>query len=173
MRDVIIRPQTPDDEAEVEEVNRRAFGRQDEARLVARLQRADEASISLVAERDGRVVGHILFSPVNVEGLPDDLRAVGLAPMAVLPEHQRQGIGGRLVEAGLAACRQAGFAAVVVLGYPEYYPKFGFVPASTRRLRCAYDAPDEAFMVLELRAGALSGVSGLVRYSPAFVDLET
>lgn len=129
-----------------------------------------EPLVSLVALDEGAIVGHILFSPVTVDGHPE-LLLMGLAPMAVAPEHQRRGIGSALVEAGLTACKALGATAVVVLGHPEYYPRFAFRPASGWGLVSEYDAPDEAFMALELRDGALRGVSGTVRYHPAFGEL--
>ena len=96
---------------------------------------------------------------------------MGLGPMAVAPEHQRAGVGSALIRAGLDACRALDRSAVVVLGHATYYPRFGFVPASTFGLACEYDVPDEVFMALELVPCALSDVSGTTRYSPAFSDL--
>lgn len=165
---MLIRNEQPSDETAVYAVNTLAFEQPAEAELVLALHRAHKAVIALVAELEGEVVGHILFSRVSVEGPPKDRRGLGLAPMAVHPEHQRRGIGGRLVEAGLAAARDAGFDFAVVLGHPTYYPRFGFEPASRFRLRCEYAVPDEVFMALPLRAGALEGVEGLVRYAAEF-----
>jgi putative acetyltransferase len=125
--------------------------------------------VSLVAEAEGCVAGHIAFSPVTVDGM--DHGALGLAPMAVAPAHQRRGIGGALMRAGLAACRAAGAPFVVVLGDPAYYGRFGFVPAAHHGLRCEYDVPAGAFQVQALRPGALDGVRGLVRYHTAFATL--
>ncbi|MDB4637726.1 N-acetyltransferase, partial [bacterium] len=93
------------------------------------------------------------------------------APMAVLPDFQRQGIGSELVTAGLNICREQGWDAVVVLGYPEFYPRFGFVPASQFKIGCEYDVPDEVFMLVELNTGALDGCWGTVNYHSAFADL--
>jgi putative acetyltransferase len=151
---------------QVRVVNERAFGRPGEAALVDALRGPD--TISLVAARDDRIVGHILFSTVRIEGAAATLVASGLAPLAVLPEFQRQGIGSQLVRAGLAACRSAGHDVVVVLGHPEYYPRFGFVPADSKGVRCEYDVPREAFMVLELHPAALAGTRDVVRYRPEF-----
>lgn len=126
------------------------------------------AYISLVAIDEDRVVGHIFFSPVTIESATDSFTAMGLAPMAVLPECQRQGIGSLLVREGLRECQRIGHEIVVVLGHPEYYPRFGFVPASSKGLRSEYDVPDEVFMVAELTPGALKGRTGLVKYHPEF-----
>jgi putative acetyltransferase len=98
------------------------------------------------------------------------LKILGLAPMAVLPSRQRGGIGSALVRDGLERCRLSGVQAVVVLGHAEYYPRFGFIPASRARLRCEYDVPDDVFMVCELEEGSLAGKAGTIRYHPAFAD---
>jgi putative acetyltransferase len=165
---ISVRPEQPTDAAAVRQVHASAFPSPAEARLVDRLREGGKALVALVAEVDGAVVGHIVFSPVAVEP-PADGQGVGLAPLAVLPGHQRRGIGTRLVEEGLAACRRAGYPFVVVLGHPGYYPRFGFRRAAARGLRNEYGA-DEAFMVLELRAGSLPPGGGLVRYGPEFAE---
>jgi len=162
-----IRAERPGDEAAIRHVNEHAFGAPGEARLVDQLRAAHKAVVSLVAVRGDDLVGHILFSPVTIAEAPPSLRAVGLAPMAVLPEYQHQGIGSRLVNEGLAACRAAGYDAVVVLGHVGFYPRFGFSKAGDAGLENEYGATD-AFMVRELRGGALTHVSGLVTYAPEF-----
>ena len=167
---VIIRREEAADVEAVGVVNRRAFEGGAEAALVDAL-RGVPGAVSLVAAAGGRVVGHILFTPVDVEGVGPAAKGLGLGPMAVLPEHQRQGIGSQLVRAGLSECRAAGCGFVVVLGHAEYYPRFGFEPAWLRHLQCEFDAPRDSFMVLELRAGALSGAPGLVRYRPEFAQV--
>jgi len=165
-----IRPERPDDVAAVSRINRLAFGQPAEDDLVVRLRAADRAALSLVADEEtGRIVGHILFSPVRLDPEPPAPPVWwGLAPMAVLPARQREGIGSALVRAGLDRARAAGVTAVVVLGHPDYYPRFGFAPASRVRLRCVYDAPDDAFMAIELVPGGFGGHRGLVRYAPEF-----
>lgn len=165
-----IRPERPDDVAVIRQVTHRAFGSPGEADLVDRLRAADKMVVSLVAERDGQVVGHVLFSPVTVTIAPPAWRAVGLAPVSVLPEFQREGIGSALIRAGLEACRQAGYDAAVVLGHVDYYPRFGFARALDRGLDNEYGATD-AFMVLELRSGALNHVRGLVSYASEFREV--
>jgi putative acetyltransferase len=164
-----IRPETGADVADIRRVNELAFGQPAEAQLVEALRRDARPFLSLVADDDGAVVGHICFSPVEVER-PDGGRMMilGLAPMAVLPERQNRGIGSRLVEAGLDACRASGAVAVVVLGHPEYYPRFGFVPAAPRGLVSEYDVPDPVFMLAELVRGAGGEVRGVARYHEAF-----
>lgn len=165
-----VRLERAADTAQVRVVHERAFGRPDEANLVEVL-RDSAGAVSLVALVDGRAVGHLLFTPVTVDGVAPAGSGTGLAPLAVLPEHQRQGIGSALVRAGLDVCRSLGHTFAVVLGHPEYYPRFGFVPASVRGLGCEFDVPAEAFMVLELRSGALDGARGVVHYRPEFADV--
>ncbi|HEY0158032.1 MAG TPA: N-acetyltransferase [Thermoanaerobaculia bacterium] len=166
---MIVRTETPADAAAIHRLNELAFGQPAEAELVDVLRVAARPFLSLVAEEGGEIAGHICFTPVTME---DSLAAcAALAPMAVLPGHQREGIGSRLVEAGLEECRRDGFGLVVVLGHPEYYPRFSFRPASSFGLRCEYDVPDPAFMALELTPGAADGVQGLARYHAAFAAL--
>jgi putative acetyltransferase len=162
-----IRTERPADVATIHDVNLAAFGATTEADLVDALRREASPIVSLVADDADAVVGHILFSPVTLSG-HEGLKVMGLAPMAVLPAHQRRGIGSALVNAGLDACRQLGFGAVVVLGHAEYYPRFGFTPASGVGITSEYDVPDDVFMILELEPGILRGKAGTVRYHPAF-----
>ena len=162
-----IRPEANADRAAIHAVNRAAFGTSLEADLVDVLRAKAAALISLVAEVDDAIVGHILFSPVSLGG-HDQLNLMGLGPMAVLPQRQRSGIGSALAQDGLKRCKQLGCHAVVVVGHPEYYPRFGFAPASRFGIRCNYDVPDDVFMLAELEPGALRGASGVIRYDEAF-----
>jgi putative acetyltransferase len=114
-------------------------------------------------------VGHVLLSPVTIDGTHGP-RGLGLAPVAVVPEHQRDGIGSRLVREALQRVRELGYDYVVVLGHADYYPRFGFAPASRFGLRYEQPVPDEVFMALELRDAALDGASGVVRYLPALSE---
>lgn len=165
-----IRAEKAEDIRAVRRVNELAFGRPNEAALVDALRATSDPQVSLVAVERGQVVGHIFFSPVSIESEGSSTSALGLAPMAVLPEYQKRGVGSRLVREGLRACRRTGCRVVVVLGHPEYYPRFGFVPASRKGLRSEYAVPDEVFMVAELETGALGGRRGLVKYSPEFAN---
>ena len=167
--ELTIRFEQEGDAQAIRDVNRAAFGAPDEADLVDDLRQQDASVVSLVAEDCGSVVGHILFSPVVLA--VGHVQALGLAPMAVRPDRQRRGIGSRLVRAGLASSRERGAEAIVVVGHPAFYPRFGFVPASRFGLRCEYDVADDVFMALELVQGALAGKAGLVRYHPAFAAL--
>src|SRR5262245_11742413 len=165
-----VRSEAEADRAAVRAVNEAAFGADLEADIVEVLRGRDRQLISLVADVGGEVVGHILFSPVSLTGHPH-LKVMGLGPMAVLPHRQRKGIGSALVSEGLASCKRLGYHAVVVIGHAEYYPRFGFVPATRYALRSEYDVPEEVFMVIELEAGALRGAWGLIRYDGAFGTL--
>lgn len=165
--DVRIRAEAPADHAGVRRVHEAAFGGPLEADLVDAVRADGLATVSLVAARGERVIGHILFSPIDVDGAAAPA-ALALAPMGVLPEEQRSGVGSRLVRAGLEACRARGVGSVIVLGHPTYYPRFGFAPASGFGLRCPWEGHEEAFFALELRGGALAGNAGSVRYGPAF-----
>lgn len=155
----------------IKAVHDAAFNGPVEGRLVAALHSEVDGLVSLLALNDAQVCGHILFSPVRVESV-EDVRLWGLAPMAVRPALQRHGIGGRLVQAGITECRHRGIDALVVLGHANYYPRFGFRPASDFRLRCTYAVPPEAFMAMELRPGALANVAGTVHYHPVFAASE-
>jgi putative acetyltransferase len=157
----------PEHALDVAFVHQQAFGRPDEAAMVAAVRESRVPTISLVAAVNRVIVGHVLLSPVSVDD-HHDRRGLGLAPMAVTPERQRQGIGGALIRAALRRARLLGYGFVVVLGWPAYYARFGFVPASRFGLRYESDAPDEAFMALALREGALDGHAGVARYQPAF-----
>ncbi len=166
-----IRPETADDHAAVRRVNELAFGQGAEADLVDALRRAADPCVSLVAVAGGAVVGHLLLSPVTVEAPGASFTALALAPMAVLPERQRRGIGAELVRAALRAARRLGHHVVFVLGHPGYYPRFGFEPARPKGLGCEYDVPDDVFMVAELEPGALAGRTGTVKYRPEFREV--
>jgi len=167
---MIIRKETVADENAIHRLNASAFPKEDEANLVDTLRTTADFFLSLVAENDNAIVGHILFTEVVLDDHPT-LQLAGLAPMAVQAESQNKGIGSALIKAGLAACKEAGIGAVVVLGHPEYYPRFGFTPASRFGLSCAWDVPDEVFMAQELRTDHLRGATGQLAYHPAFNSL--
>jgi putative acetyltransferase len=166
----IIRSEQPDDIQGIRHVNKTAFETATEADLVDALRQQAQPIVSLVAVDGDAIVGHILLSPVTLLSHPD-MQIMGLAPMAVVPVRQRQGIGSELVRAGLEECRRLGSAAVVVLGHAAYYPRFGFASASGFGLVSEYDVPDDVFMVLELRTGVLRGKPGTIRYHPAFASV--
>lgn len=165
---LMIQPESSEDHGAIRRVVESAFGQSSEADLVDALRKLADPHISLVAELDGELVGHIFFSPVSIESEGVAFAAMGLAPMAVLPDYQNRGIGSELVRAGLNECRRIGHEVIIVLGHPRYYPRFGFVTASTKGIRSEYDVDDDVFMVAELTPGALKGRKGLVKYHPAF-----
>ena len=167
---MIIRPEKENDRDVVFAINVSAFETPSEATLVDVLREHAQPVVSIVAEENRNVVGHIMFSPVILSENPD-LKVMGLAPMAVAPEHQRKGIGSALVRAGLEQCRQLGFVGVVVLGHPEFYPRFGFSPSSRFGIDSDYEVPEEVFMAMELKPEALSGKTGRVKYHHAFSNV--
>jgi putative acetyltransferase len=169
-KDVQIRSETPNDYDAVRAVNVLAFETEAEANLVACLRDQATPIISLVADQGGNIVGHIMFSPVALSGCAD-INMMGLAPMAVVPEQQGKGIGSALVKKGLDHCKQLGVAAVVVLGHPDYYPRFGFSPSSKFGINSEYDVPKEVFMILEIAPNVLKEKGGTVKYHVAFGDV--
>jgi putative acetyltransferase len=174
-----FRPKQIGDEAAIRDLNEQAFGQPNEANLVDALRKRGAAVLSMVATENDRVVGHVLFTEAIVAEADSQFRALGpgpmavlpSGPMAVLPSHQRRGIGSRLLQSALDKCRELDYDAVVVIGHPEFYPRFGFVPATLKGIRCEFDVPDEAFMVLELREDALAGRTRVVRYQPEFLGV--
>lgn len=165
-----IRPEKHGDIHAVHALNEAAFERATEAGLVDRLREDAGPLISLVAEDGDAIVGHILFSPVELAGHPD-LVLMGLGPMAVKPERQGRGIGSELVLQGLDACERLGCQGVFVLGHPAYYRRFGFRPASQFGITSEYEDVGDAFMVHEIEPGSLEGRSGTVHYPAAFADV--
>jgi len=163
-----IRVAYPGDEAEIVRVHRAAFGRDEEAELARRLHVRGDVCVSLAALDGDEIIGHVLASPVSVDGRRFARAPMGLGPVGVLPEHQRTGAGMALCRAAIDACRARGTPFLVVLGHPTYYPRFGFVPAMRFGLTFGEMPPRDAFMAMELAPGALAGVKGPVRYGPEF-----
>lgn len=165
-----IRRETNEDMERIRLINIEAFGGGSEAGIVEKLRKRGALIISLVAVRDGEIVGHIAFSPAIVGTESSSFEVIALAPMAVLPAYQHQGIGSQLVRQGLEECRKLGYVIVVLVGHADYYPRFGFVPSRQHGLKCEFEVPDDAWMVLELCRGALVGRQGTVRFQPEFKD---
>ena len=159
-----IREECPDDLAAIRDVNRRAFGQDQEDNIVDALRANGAALLSLVATLDDRVVAHILYSPATIR----DITGAALGPMAVLPEHQREGIGSKLVSAGNQKLKSCGCPFIIVLGHPTFYPRFGFRRASTLAVKCEWDVADDVVMLLILDETKMQGVSGLVKYRHEF-----
>ena len=170
---MLIRKEESDDYPMVKEVNDQAFGQDNEGRLVELLRKNPKfvPELSLVAEVDGKVVGHILFFPIIIKNDNSQFESLALAPMSVIPSHQKKGIGSSLIRKGLAVARSLGFSSVIVLGHAQYYPKFGFEKASKWGIKAPFDVPDEAFMAIELEEGSLRGVNGVVQYHDEFNEV--
>ena len=167
---IIIRNEKISDIDKIWEINADVFKMDAEANLVNELRDSGCDFISLVAETGNEVVGHILFTPVELSGNPD-LRIMGLAPMAVDDQYRKKGIGSGLIKAGLESCKSLNFGAVVVLGHPDYYPKFGFEPSVNFDIKSEYDVPDEVFMLTELVPGYLKNNTGIIKYHEAFANV--
>lgn len=161
-----IRPETPNDVTAVRGVNREAFDGVRESRLVDDLRDAGYARLSLVAEEDGRIVGHVMLSGAEIRTKEGPVEALALGPVGVLPDRQGKGVGSALIRDALDRCAAAGHRIVVLLGHPDYYPRFGFSPELAKNLSSPYSG--EAFMALELVPDALSGVSGAFAFAPPF-----
>ncbi len=166
---IVVRAETERDAVAVQLVNQAAFGGDQEVRLIRRLRDTDSVApgLSLVAEENGRVVGHLVLSKARLEREGGEtLEILALGPMSVVPSHSHRGIGSRLVRAAIEEARRQGYPAIVVTGYPDYYRRFGFEPAAGRGLSCNLDAPESAVLVLELREGVLAGGGRIVYPSP-------
>lgn len=159
-----IREEIATDIPAIRSVNQQAFGQDYEGRIVDALRANGAALLSLVATVDDQVVGHIMYSPATV----GEISGAGLGPMAVLPEYQRKGVGSRLIEAGTRKLMESGCPFVVVVGHPEFYPRFGFQPASNLGIRCEWNVPDNVFMVLVLDSLKMAGISGMTKYRDEF-----
>jgi putative acetyltransferase len=171
---VIIREETEADFSDVYELNKAAFGQDMEARLVELLRNGHAfiAKLSLVATLGDKVVGHILFTKIKIRndhGIEYD--SLALAPMAVKPGLQRQGVGGQLINYGLAKARELGYKSVIVVGHEHYYPRFGFVPAEKWNIKPPFDVPSNVFMGIELVKDGLKGVAGTVEYAKEFDEV--
>jgi putative acetyltransferase len=165
---MIIREEQAADIDAIWQLNSLAFETETEARLVNALRESSCAYLSLVAQADNEIIGHILFTPVELRNGENRLKIMGLAPMAVLPGKQNKGVGSKLVKSGLQQCRSQGYDAVVVLGHAGYYPRFGFKPSVNFGIKSEYDVLEDVFMVLELKPGVLKGHHGIIKYQPAF-----
>ncbi len=168
---VMIRKEVPADHEAVHEINKNAFGRDEEADLVNRLRSSESfvSDLSLVAISENVVVGHILFTKIRIlNPLREVFESLALAPMAVNSTNQNRGIGSNLIKHGLSKATALGFDSVIVLGHERYYPKFGFVPASNFGIKAPFDVKDSAFMALELQVDSLKVPNGIVHYTKEF-----
>lgn len=168
---ILIRPETTADFVAIHELNKTAFGQDNEARLVDLLRQSDAfiPGLSLVAMMDDIIVGHILFTKIKIKDEQGNVfESLALAPMAVQPALQKRGIGGQLIRSGLAEAKTLGYQSVIVLGHEHYYPKFGFVPAEKWQIKAPFDVPSNVFMGIELVKDGLKGISGTVEYPKEF-----
>lgn len=172
-KELYVRGEKPADHAEIFEINRLAFGREDEGNLVndIRKTRSYEFGFSLVAVKEDKILGHVLFSKGFITHRGRRFKCLVLGPVAVLPEHQRHGIGKALINEGLERAKEVGFGAVIVVGDPVYYAQFGFKPAVTMKLRTSLKIPDENFMAKEISRNALRGIIGTVMFPREFLTL--
>jgi putative acetyltransferase len=166
----IIRREQPQDVPAIQQVNIRAFGRDQEASVVDKLRKNCNSILSLVALTNGKVVGHILFSPAVIEGKHGKLVGTGLAPLAVLPEYQRKGIGTQLMQTGISRIKEGGCPYIIVIGHQEYYARFGFEEAGRFGISCEWNVPYDTFMILILDRKAMNGITGVTRYRQEWAE---
>jgi len=168
--DILIRKEEEKDYKNIFNVNKLAFGQEEESNLVDKIRNSKNfiPDLSIVAELNNRLIGHILFSKIEILG-SSVFNTLALAPMAVIPEFQRQGVGSELIKKGIKKAKELGFDSIIVLGHKDYYPKFGFKEASRWKIKCPYKVPQEAFMAIELTEKALEGKAGTVKYPDEFM----
>ena len=171
--EIRIRQEVKEDHKRVYEINKRAFGQENESKLIEKIRKGPNfvPELSLVAEKDNEIVGHILFSKIKIVG-ESEFETLALAPMAVIPKLQKQGIGGKLIKKGIEKAIELGFDSIIVLGHKDYYPKFGFQQASKWGIKSPFEVPDEAFMAIELTEKALESRAGVVQYPQEFMESE-
>ena len=171
--DILVREEEEKDRKEIYEVNKLAFGQENESILVDKIRKGENfvPGLSLVAETKSRLVGHILLSKIKIIR-SSIFETLALAPMGVIPAFQKQGIGSELIKKGMAKVKELGFDSIIVLGHKDYYPRFGFKKASKWNIKCPFEVPDEAFMAVELTERALEGKAGTVSYPDEFMEAE-
>ena len=169
---ILIREERKNDYAEIKKINDLAFGQENEGKMVEALRKTLDynSKLSLVAETKDNIVGHILFYPIKIKNEKQEFTVLSLAPMAVHPNHQNKGIGVKLVERGIEVARESGFDAVIVVGHPKYYPRFGFKPASNWGIKLPFEVPDDVFLALELKENTLKNCNGTVDYPKEYHD---
>ena len=168
---VCITREEPSDYAEVYELNRMAFNRENEAKLVNLLRSSDAfvPELSIVAQLNSTVIGHLLLTKLLIQHSNDSItESLALAPMAVHPDYQNQGVGSKLIVYGIEKAKALNFQSIIVLGHEHYYPKFGFQPAYSWDISPPFEVPKNAFMAIELQTNALKNCSGIVIYPKAF-----
>lgn len=169
---ILVRKEEEKDYKKIYEVNKLAFGQENESKLIEKIRKGKNfiPDLSLVAEIGNKIVGHIMFSKIIIVG-SSVFETLALAPMAVIPAFQKQGIGSELIKKGMAKAKEIGFDSIIVLGHRDYYPKFGFERASKWNIKCPFEFPDEAFMAIELTEKALENKAGTVKYPNEFLEV--
>ncbi|MGM9987977.1 MAG: GNAT family N-acetyltransferase [Bacillaceae bacterium] len=172
---IVLRQEKPSDFIEIRNVTIDAFENMEfsdhqEHELVEKIRQSSAyiPELSIVAQEDKKIVGHIMYSKIRIVNEVKSIPSLALAPVSVIPSHQKKGIGKRLIEQSLVIAKALGYESVIVLGHEHYYPKFGFKPAAAWNIYAPFDVPENVFMALELKEGALEDVSGVVQYSEAF-----
>lgn len=170
--DVIIEPEQKKDYNSITKIHDLAFGQPSEGKMVIALRKNPHyiSKLSLVARYNNSIIGHVLFFPIDIKTASKTCSTLSLAPMAVHPDFQNKGIGGRLIEKGFEAAIELGFKSVIVVGHPNYYPRFGFKPASKWGISLPFDVPDEAFLAIELENGSLKNCKGLIEYPDEYKE---
>ncbi|UCG71217.1 MAG: N-acetyltransferase [Thermoplasmata archaeon] len=170
---VKIRQEQKSDHQKVYDINKQAFNQENESKLIEKIRNGENfvPELSLVAELNGEIVGHILFSKIKIIG-DAEYESLSLAPMAVAPKHQKQGIGGELVKTGLETAKKLGFESVILVGHSDYYPRFGLKKSSLWGIKCPFEVPDEAFMAIELVEDSLKNKKGYVQFPKEFMEVE-
>ncbi|MFX1521000.1 MAG: GNAT family N-acetyltransferase [Promethearchaeota archaeon] len=169
--EIRIRQEVKEDYKRVYEINKMAFGQENESKLIEKIRRGPNfvPELSLVAEKDNEIVGHILFSKMKIVG-ESEYETLMLAPLAVIPKLQKQGIGGKLIKKGIEKAIELGFDSIIVVGHKDYYPKFGFQKASKWGVQCPFEVPEGAFMAIELTEKALENKAGVVQFPEEFME---
>jgi len=169
--EIRIRQEVKEDHKRVYEITKMAFDQENESKLIEKIRSGPNfiPELSLVAEKDNEIVGHILFSKIKIVG-ESEYETLMLAPIAVIPELQKQGIGGKLIKNGIEKAIELGFDSIIVVGHKDYYPKFGFQKASKWGIKCPFEVPDGAFMAIELTENALENKAGVVQFPEEFME---
>jgi predicted N-acetyltransferase YhbS len=175
--EIVIRQEEPADYPAVFDLIEAAFQFEPmsdhrEQYLVERLRQSSAflPELSLLAEHDGEIIGHILLTKITIQNAEESDQSLALAPVSVLPQYQRKGVGGRLIGEAHRRAKSLGFQSVVLLGHQNYYPRFGYEPASKYGIKLSFDVPEENYMVIELTPGGLAGVKGIVKYPNEFFE---
>lgn len=173
MIDIVIRKETPDDYLQVARLLEMAFCQKNEAMLVEKLRRNKKYNpmLSLVADYNGYVMGHVLFFPIVIKTEDSETESLALAPLSVSPEFQKMGVGGRLIQHGMKTAQAIGYGSAIVLGHPKYYLRFGFVPAIKWNIKAPFEVPEDDLMAIEFEQGALKNAAGIVEYPDEFAGI--